>query len=109
MNLKTMLESGTQRVIIINLEKAGYYVLKIIQSTKNGIPDVMAFKKDKRKFICFMVEVKRPGDTSVKRADTKPDPLQDWRHREMNAFGMQTFVAVSWEELKEALTQKKYL
>lgn len=96
-----MLESGIQRVIINNLEKEGFYVVKLITTTKNGIPDTLAFKKVKRKTNCFMVEVKQPGEES--------SSLQKFRHNEMNMFGMQTFVADSWDNLKQQLLLKNLL
>lgn len=97
-----MLESGTQRIIRVKLENAGFYVIKIMQSNKNGIPDLLCFKKVKSRLICFMVEAKR---TEINTAD----PLQVWRHKEIQLYGMKTFIANNWDDLKEALMQKKFI
>lgn len=69
------LESGIQAKIIRNLEKKGWYVVKIIQTTKNGWPDLQCLKDGKTVF----VEVKKVGEN--------PDPLQLHRHNEIRATG----------------------
>ena len=58
------LESKIQARIIKRLEAQGYYVVKLILTNKNGIPDLLVLKDGK----AFFVEVKRPGE--------KPRPLQ---------------------------------
>ena len=50
-----MSEASHQRKIMQRLEKDGWYVLKLIKTNKNGIPDLLALKKDK---IPFFIEVK---------------------------------------------------
>ena len=55
--LKKNLESVIQKKIITQLEKQGYFVLKIIKCNKNGYPDLIAVKENETIFI----EVKRPG------------------------------------------------
>lgn len=57
------LESKIQARIIKRLEAQGYYVVKLILTNKNGIPDLLVLKDGK----AFFVEVKRPGE--------KPRPL----------------------------------
>lgn len=52
-----MLEQKIQSKIIKNLEKDGWYVVKLITTTKAGIPDLLCLKKGRTVFI----EVKRPG------------------------------------------------
>ena len=49
-------ESAIQKKIIIQLEKQGYLVLKLIKCNKNGYPDLIAIKENETTFI----EVKRP-------------------------------------------------
>ena len=61
------LESKIQARIIKRLEAQGYYVVKLILTNKNGIPDLLVLKDGK----AFFVEVKRPGE--------KPRPLQEYR------------------------------
>jgi len=63
-----MKESQIQSKKIKELEAQGYYVIKLIKTNKNGIPDLIAIPKGSDFLI---IEVKGPkGKTS---------PLQDWR------------------------------
>ena len=56
-----MLESQLQKKIINTLEAAGWYVVKHIQTNRNGFPDLQALKDGR----CIFIEVKRPnGRTS---------------------------------------------
>ena len=48
------LESIIQREIIVHLERDGWYVIKLIQTNKNGIPDLLCIRDGK----CMFVEVK---------------------------------------------------
>ena len=41
-----MIEQAIQAKRIKQLEKDGYYVLKLVQTNKNGIPDLLAIKGD---------------------------------------------------------------
>jgi len=52
-----MTEQKIQTKRIKQLEAEGYYVLKLIQTNKNGIPDLLALKDGE---ILFS-EVKRPN------------------------------------------------
>ena len=49
-------EQAIQKKIIKQLEKKGYFVLKLIKCNKNGHPDLIAVKENETIFI----EVKRP-------------------------------------------------
>lgn len=53
---KKNLEQAIQKKIITQLEKQGYFVLKLIKCNKNGYPDLLAIKENETIFI----EVKRP-------------------------------------------------
>lgn len=77
------LESKIQARIIKRLESEGYYVVKLILTNKNGIPDLLVLKDGK----AFFVEVKRPGE--------KPRPLQEYRMKELTALGFKCEV---WKE-----------
>lgn len=77
------LESKIQARIIKRLESEGYYVVKLILTNKNGIPDLLVLKDGK----AFFVEVKRPGE--------KPRPLQEYRMQELTALGFKCEV---WKE-----------
>jgi Holliday junction resolvase len=75
-----MSESKIQSRIIQNLERNGWFVVKIIQTTKNGWPDLQAVKKGKTIYI----EVKDVGE--------EPDPLQLVRHQQLRINGATVFV-----------------
>jgi Holliday junction resolvase len=102
---KDILESKVQRQIIRYLEDAGWYVVKILQTTKNGWPDLQALRLGPheaygdidigRQPIIIFIEVKRPG--------TKPTPLQLIRHEELRSRGFRVIVADSLESLIEQL------
>ena len=51
-----MLENARQTKIKKQLEKEGYFVIKLIKTSINGIPDLMALKNGETIFI----EVKQP-------------------------------------------------
>jgi len=83
-----ILESTIQSKIIKWLKSDGYFVTKLMGTSTNGIPDVLAIKNGKTIF----VEVKRPG--------RKAEPLQEYRMKELNMKGAFAFVAHSVEETK---------
>lgn len=83
-----MLESQIQSRIKTQLEKNGWLVIKLIQTTLNGIPDLMALKNGRTVFI----EVKRPNN--------KPTPLQSYRHQQLLKQGFQTLVATSIKDIE---------
>ena len=74
------LESHIQTAIINNLEKSGWLVVKIIQSTKNGWPDLQAIKDGQTVYI----EVKREG--------CEPSPLQIYRITQLRHAGATVYV-----------------
>lgn len=74
------LESVIQRNIIKRYEEDGYIVVKIGLCNKGGFPDLMLLKDGKASF----VEVKRPG--------RKPQPLQEYRLKELRDAGFEAFV-----------------
>lgn len=80
MRSNTPLESKTQAKIIARYEAAGYMVIKLGMTNKNGIPDLLALKEGKATFI----EVKRKG--------CKPRPLQVYRMEELRAHGFDCIV-----------------
>lgn len=77
-----MLESKIQAKKIKELEAEGYFVIKLIKTNKNGIPDLLALPPNcKAKFI----EVKQPGKS--------PRPLQVyWLKKLRDFFGFETEV-----------------
>jgi Holliday junction resolvase len=79
-----MSESKIQNRIIKNLERDGFYVVKLIQTTKNGIPDLLAIKHG----VAYFVEVKDLGEI--------PTPLQLQRFKELRKAGC----VVQWTDDK---------
>lgn len=76
-----MLESKIQAKKIKQLEKEGYYVLKLINTNKPGIADLLAIPKDSD---VLFVEVKRP--------DGKLSKLQEFRIKELENHGIKVEV-----------------
>ena len=59
------------------LESEGYYVIKLITTNKNGIPDLVAIPRDCN---VLFVEVKRP--------DGRLSKLQEFRIKELQEHGI---------------------
>jgi len=80
-----MTEQQIQTKRIKQLEADGYYVIKLIVTNKNGIPDLLALKKGEPP---LFVEVKRPNGRLSK--------LQDFRLKELedNGFNTEVFKGV---------------
>lgn len=76
-----MIESKVQSSLIKQLERDGYYVIKLSVTNKNGIPDILAIPKD-----CSVefYEVKQKGK--------KPRPLQEFRSKELKNHGIKVFL-----------------
>lgn len=70
-----MTEAKYQKKLIQQLEKDGYYVLKLIKTNKNGIPDLLALKEKE----IYFIEVKGTGGT--------PSVLQEFRIKELKEHG----------------------
>ena len=71
-----MKESQLQSKIIERLKSHGWYVVKLIQTNVNGIPDLMAIRKGNVIFL----EVKREGE--------ELKPLQEHRIKQLNEAGV---------------------
>jgi Holliday junction resolvase len=74
-----MLESKIQNKKIKELEKEGYYVIKLINTNKPGIPDLIAIPKNSD--VLFV---------EVKAQNGKTSPLQDFRIEELEKHGLKT-------------------
>lgn len=72
-----MLESELKKKCRLLLEKAGWYVVHIIQSNKNGIPDTVAIRRGET----IWIEFKRPGKSIDKKR------LQAYRQKELTLHG----------------------
>jgi Holliday junction resolvase len=76
-----MTEQQIQSKRIRELEAQGYYVIKLVRTNKNGIPDLIAIPKNSDVLFC---EVKRP--------DGRLSKLQEYRIKELNQHGINTEV-----------------
>lgn len=76
-----MTEQQIQSKRIKELEAQGYYVIKLVRTNKNGIPDLLAIPRDSNVLFC---EVKRPNG--------KLSKLQEFRIKELNGHGIRTEV-----------------
>jgi len=76
-----MTEQQIQKKRIQQLEAEGYYVIKLIKTNKNGIPDLIAIPPD-----CDVLfsEVKKPNG--------KVSALQEYRLKELKKHGVKTEV-----------------
>mgnify|MGYP006280203989 CR=1 FL=1 len=76
-----MTEQQIQSKLIKELEDKGYYVIKLMKTNKNGIPDLIAIPKDSD---VEFIEVKRP--------DGKLSKLQEYRIKELIKHGIKAIV-----------------
>jgi Holliday junction resolvase len=72
-----MSEQKVQAKKIKELEPAGYYVVKLIRTNKNGIPDLLAIPKDSD--VLFI---------EVKDTNGKVSKLQEYRINELKSHGI---------------------
>ena len=76
-----MSEAKFQSRLILKYEKKGYYVIKLIQTNKNGIPDLLLLKD---KVIPLFIEVK--GKKGV------VSELQKYRMKELTKAKFKTVI-----------------
>lgn len=76
-----MTEQQIQSKRIKELEAQGYYVIKLIRTNKNGIPDLIAIPPNSD---VLFSEIKRPEGRLSK--------LQEFRIKELNQLGIKTEV-----------------
>lgn len=72
-----MTEQQIQSKKIKELEDEGYFVIKLVSTNKNGIPDLIAIPRNSD---VLFVEVKRPGGRLSK--------LQQYRHKQLKSHGI---------------------
>lgn len=77
--LITMKEADIQAKRIKQLEAAGYYVIKLLKTNKNGIPDLIAIPQNSD---VLFSEVKTPKGRLSK--------LQEYRIKELKKHGLKT-------------------
>jgi Holliday junction resolvase len=80
-----MLEQAIQKKISDRLKKDGWIVVKLIKTTMNGIPDLMALRNGETLF----VEVKQPKG--------KLAPIQELRIQELKDQGFRVEVWIDYE------------
>ena len=73
-----MKEQQIQAKRIKQLEAQGYYVLKLIKTNKNGIPDLIAIKEGEILF------------SEIKTANGKLSEIQKYRMKELESYGFKT-------------------
>tara|TARA_R100001198_G_C5223495_1_gene204882 strand:+ start:1037 stop:1279 length:243 start_codon:yes stop_codon:yes gene_type:complete len=74
-----MTEQEIQRKRIKELEEEGYYVIKLIKTNKNGIPDVVAIPPN-----CNVIF------SEIKTKKGKVSKLQEYRLKELKKHGVKT-------------------
>ena len=82
-----MTEQQIQSKLIKELEKKGYYVIKLVKTNKNGIPDLIAIPKNSD---VEFIEVKKP--------DGKLSKLQEYRIKELKNYGIKADVYYGKDE-----------
>lgn len=76
-----MTEQQIQKRRIDQLEAEGYYVIKLVKTNKNGIPDLIAIPHGSD---VLFSEIKKPNG--------KLSSLQKYRLKELNDYGIKTEV-----------------
>ncbi len=76
--------SQHQTKLIKEYKNKGYYVINLIKTNKNGIPDLLCLKDGERP---LFIESKEKNDTLK--------PLQEFRIRELKSLGFDAFVSKS--------------
>ena len=76
-----MTEQQIQKKRINELESEGYYVLKLMKTNKNGIPDLVAIPPD-----CGVLF------SEIKTKNGKLSKLQQYRMKELNNHGIKTVI-----------------
>jgi Holliday junction resolvase len=72
--------SKHQTRVIKKMETAGWFVVNLIKTNKNGIPDLMCLKDGK----CVFIECKEKNDTLK--------PLQAFRIKQLQEIGFDAYV-----------------
>lgn len=86
------LEADVQSDILDFAQVRGWWAIKVVSPSMNGVPDLYALRKGRHVWI----EVKRAPDIEA-------DLQQQKRHREMKAQGSEVYVVGSLEEARRIL------
>lgn len=76
-----MTEQQIQSIRIKELEAEGYYVIKLMKTNKNGIPDLIAIPPESDVLFC-----------EVKKYNGQLTKLQEYRIKELQSYGIKTEV-----------------
>lgn len=82
-----MTEQQIQTKIKKKLQSQGYFVTKLIKTSTNGIPDLLAIKDGQAMFI------------EVKKENGILSPLQELRISELKKYGCAVLVLSDWNVL----------
>ena len=85
---KKLKESIIQKKIRLQYEADGWLVVKIIQTTKNGWPDLQCHKARTTVFI----ETKATGKTA--------SPLQKYRHKQLREKGFIVLTKDNYDQIR---------
>ena len=85
-------EAWHQKKIAEYLELKGYFVLKLISTNKNGIPDLMGVHKNLPNVWC-----------EVKKLDGKPSKLQELRIKQLKAVGQFAIISYGYEQFRQQI------
>ncbi len=74
-----MTEQQIQAKRIKKFEEDGYYVIKLIKTNKNGIPDLIAIPRNSKVL-----------SSEIKKSNGRVSKLQQYRIKELNDHGIET-------------------
>ena len=86
-------EIAVQKKIKTNLEKKGWYVIRLTVTGVGGMPDLLALKKGEDP---LFIEVKKEKGGVVSK-------LQMYMIKKLKSFGFKAVVANSWEVIDKQL------
>jgi len=89
------MEQQTQKKIITQLEANGFFVVKLIKTNRNGIPDLLAVKENRTIFV------------EVKQEHGKLSEIQRFRINELRAKGIEVFVWIEFNKNFDKLDNSK--
>jgi hypothetical protein len=85
-------EAWHQKKISEYLESKGYFVIKLISTNKNGIPDLMGVHKNLPNVWC-----------EVKKEDGKPSKLQELRIKQLTAVGQIAIISYGYQHFRTTI------
>jgi len=89
--IKPYTEAQTQAKIIKRMTDDGWFVVKLIQTNKNGIPDLVAHKEGKTLYV------------EVKALNGRVSPLQAHRIEELTKAGIPSFIVRTETEIHDII------